>query len=132
MPSGARRGTLRVMGGGIAGTQRRPDFVVGLVLLAAVGVGGGGMATAAFHRAADDYRLTADFPTVSGLSAGAVVRLAGVPIGEVRSTSLRGEHAHVVLDIDSAMRLPTDSTAAIKGSGLVGERGLARFLEKLS
>lgn len=71
---------------------------------------------------ADHYPLYADFTTAGGLQDGAVIELAGVEIGRVERVRLADYKARVTLKIDEAVRLHTDTQAAIKTKGLIGER----------
>ena len=74
------------------------------------GAGGGG------------YEVIARFNTVGELSRGAEVRMAGVPVGAVRSISLDTEtyFARTDLEIRSDIEIPQDSTARIATAGLLG------------
>jgi phospholipid/cholesterol/gamma-HCH transport system substrate-binding protein len=74
-------------------------------------VGGGG------------YQVTAVFPSVAGLKVGALVEIAGVEVGRVKSLNLNEDYqARVVLDIDWGVDLQDDSIASIKTKGLLGEK----------
>ena len=74
-------------------------------------VGGGG------------YQVTAVFPSVAGLKVGAMVEIAGVEVGRVKSLNLDEDYqARVVLDIDWGVDLQEDSIASIKTKGLLGEK----------
>jgi phospholipid/cholesterol/gamma-HCH transport system substrate-binding protein len=68
------------------------------------------------------YTVYADFPTVGGLKSGAVVEIAGVPIGRVESIQLRDYVARVAMSIKNGVRLQTDATVSIKTKGLIGEK----------
>lgn len=71
---------------------------------------------------AGGYTVTADFPAVGGLKAGAGVEIAGVEIGRVESISLNDYQARVVLRVNSTIQLQDDSIASIKTKGLIGEK----------
>ena len=71
------------------------------------------------------YDLTADFASVENLQPFDTVEIAGVPVGSVQSISLRHDAAHVVLHMDGSVVVPSDSKAAIKTEGLVGETYVA-------
>ena len=74
-------------------------------------VGGGG------------YQVTAVFPSVAGLKVGALVEIAGVEVGRVKSLNLDEDYqAQIVLDIDWGIDLQEDSIASIKTKGLLGEK----------
>jgi phospholipid/cholesterol/gamma-HCH transport system substrate-binding protein len=68
------------------------------------------------------YLVTADFPSVGGLKAGAGVEIAGVEIGRVESISLADYQARVTLRFNPSIQLQEDSIASIKTKGLIGEK----------
>lgn len=69
----------------------------------------------------DRYALHARFATVGDLSQGAVVKLAGVPVGEVTAVRLEDYAARVELRVERSVKLPKDTIASIKTAGLLGE-----------
>lgn len=68
------------------------------------------------------YELSANFNRIDGLSVGSDVRLAGVRVGRVVSTSIdpRTYEAHVVLSVQDDIHLPADSSAEVANEGLLG------------
>jgi len=70
----------------------------------------------------DSYVLTARFPSASGVSEGTDVRVSGLKVGTVTGLKLdpKSYQALVKFSIDSAVKLPTDSTAAITSQGILG------------
>ena len=70
----------------------------------------------------DAYRVHAAFDSIAGLPPAADVRLAGVKVGVVVSSTLAPETylAHTTLAIDRAIRLPADTSAKIATHGLFG------------
>jgi phospholipid/cholesterol/gamma-HCH transport system substrate-binding protein len=68
------------------------------------------------------YVVTVEFPSVGGLKAGSAVEIAGVEIGRVESIGLADYQAHVVLRVNSEIKLQEDSIASIKTKGLIGEK----------
>jgi len=71
------------------------------------------------------YRLNAEFEKVSGLTAGAEVRVSGIQKGTVRRIDLPSrpdQKVRVEMDLDSETRrvIRKDSTAAIKSEGSSG------------
>lgn len=70
------------------------------------------------------YSLYAYFTSVSGLSEGASVEMAGVPIGKVKSVRLDTERmlAKVKLSIKSGIDLSEDVIASVKTSGIIGDK----------
>lgn len=74
-------------------------------------VGGGG------------YQIAAVFSSAGGLKVGAVVEIAGVEIGRIKSLTLNGDYqARVVMDINDKVKLQDDAIASIKTKGLLGEK----------
>lgn len=73
-------------------------------------------------RATDGYELVARFNRVDGLANGSDVRMSGIKIGSVVGQNLDPEtyRAVVRLSVDSAIKLPADTTARIQSDGLLG------------
>ncbi len=94
--------------------------LVGLVAIAylAIRIGGGRLV------APDTYQLTARFTNASGLKVGSSVRIAGVAIGDVTSVTLKPDDmvALVAFRVPATLKLDDDTVAAIKSSGLIGEK----------
>ena len=109
--------------------QTKLEFLVGIFVilgLAAVAyltvkLGGGSML------GGDTYVLEARFTSVSGLNTGSSVVVAGVPVGMVESIRMDPEEytAIVSFRVMSGLRLPTDSMASIKTTGLIGDKFVA-------
>lgn len=72
----------------------------------------------------DTYTLKARFSSVAGLHAGADVEVAGVPVGTVTDIVLDQEYgvALVTMEIDNDVELFDDVIAAVKTSGLIGDK----------
>ena len=72
----------------------------------------------------DTYLVEARFADAGGLYGGSSVHMAGVTVGRVERVRLDPADfsAIATLRIQSALRLPTDSMAAIKTSGLIGDK----------
>lgn len=70
------------------------------------------------------YTVNAVFSDVSGLRSGAAVEISGVSVGKVSSIQLDPQYgtATVVLYLDQQVRLRDDTIAAIKTSGLIGDK----------
>ena len=71
----------------------------------------------------NNYEVTARFDNIGGLTMKAPVTLAGVTIGRVASIGIDADDysARITLQIDQAHdNLPTDTSAAILTSGLLG------------
>lgn len=75
----------------------------------------------------DTYLLEARFANSGGLHPGCSVLAAGVPVGRVEAVRLdpADYSAIATLRISSQLRLPTDSMASIKTSGLIGDKYVA-------
>ena len=73
---------------------------------------------------AESYALKARFSTVSGLRTGNDVQISGVNVGRVTDIALDSEHdaAIVTMAIREDISLSDDSIAAIKTSGLIGDK----------
>ncbi len=74
--------------------------------------------------AGDSYVITAKFTAVNGLRPGSNVEISGVAVGKVSDISLDQKlyQAVVTMQIQNAVGVPVDSTAAVKTSGLIGDK----------
>ena len=72
----------------------------------------------------DHYTLTARFQSVTGLTSGASVEIAGVRVGQVGDIALDPERqvALVSLQIMNGVVLTDDVIASVKTSGLIGDK----------
>lgn len=70
----------------------------------------------------EGYRVIALFDSVAGLDTKAAVRMAGVQIGTVESVTLEDGRAKLVLRINSDVKVPRRSDAAVKTMGLLGDK----------
>jgi len=101
------------------------DLLVGLFVL----IGLGAVAYLSFSVGGLSYTgpggltLFADFDQTGGLKPRAPVVISGVKVGQVTAITL-GENfrAHVELDLDNRLKLPTDTSASIVTAGLLGDR----------
>jgi phospholipid/cholesterol/gamma-HCH transport system substrate-binding protein len=101
------------------------DLVVGCFVLA-------GLAAIAYlslsvggvtYSGPQGLRISADFDEIGGLKPRAPVVISGVKVGAVDSIDLADDYrARVVLNLDPALKLPTDTTASIVTSGVLGDR----------
>jgi phospholipid/cholesterol/gamma-HCH transport system substrate-binding protein len=68
------------------------------------------------------YPLTASFRSADGIAVGSDVRLAGVKVGTVSAMALNPStyYADIELQLDRAVKLPSDSAIAISSEGLLG------------
>ena len=70
----------------------------------------------------DGYRISAKFDRVDGILAGSVVRMSGIKIGTVISSSLDPQtyFANVVMSIRPDIKIPEDTSVAVSSEGLLG------------
>jgi phospholipid/cholesterol/gamma-HCH transport system substrate-binding protein len=79
-----------------------------------------------FYKTADirpktGYVVSAAFTKIDGLQAGSAVRVSGVKVGQVLDFSLNDNYQAVVrMNINSGVKLPTDTAAVIASEGLLG------------
>ncbi len=96
--------------------------VVGLTAIGYLSIQVGGLN----YKGPGGLRLYAVFDEIGGLKPRAPVAIAGVTVGQVVSidldTSLR---ARVTLDVDPKLALPSDTSAGIRTSGLLGDQYIA-------
>lgn len=73
----------------------------------------------------DFYTISAGFDSVSGLKPGARIEVAGVEVGKVERITLdskSGDRAVVYLKINSGVKLTDDVIAAVRTSGIIGDK----------
>jgi phospholipid/cholesterol/gamma-HCH transport system substrate-binding protein len=77
-----------------------------------------------FSSSGDTYPLVARFDNIGALKVRAPVRSAGVTVGRVASISLDAKtyQGVVRLDMQQKVQFPTDSSARILTSGLLGDQ----------
>jgi phospholipid/cholesterol/gamma-HCH transport system substrate-binding protein len=66
-------------------------------------------------------RIRARFDSVNELQVGAPVKLAGVPIGDVRRVQIEGNRVVVTLRVRPNAGVRTDSVATVRFAGLLGQ-----------
>ena len=72
------------------------------------------------------YEVNARFTNVGGLRPGNQVFIAGVPVGRVEKIDLNSQYAAIVhMNVREDVRLPTDTIASVKTSGLIGDKFIA-------
>ena len=73
------------------------------------------------------YTLRARFDRVDGLETGGDVRISGIKVGQVLAQTLDPAtyRAEVLFSVREGIELPTDSSAAIVSSGLLGGKYLS-------
>ena len=74
-------------------------------------------------RSVSGYTLSAKFDHIDGVHDGADIRLSGIKVGTIVSTSLDTKtfQALVKLSIDNNIKLPVDTIATITQNGLLGD-----------
>lgn len=75
----------------------------------------------------DSYSLVATFDDATNLHSRDDVKLAGVPVGQVRSVKVVDGRAEVRFDVDTDVVLPGDSEVAVRWRNLIGQRELYLF-----
>ena len=72
------------------------------------------------------YEVNARFTNVGGLRPGNQVFIAGVPVGRVEKIDLNSQYAAIVhMNLREDVRLPSDTIASVKTSGLIGDKFIA-------
>jgi phospholipid/cholesterol/gamma-HCH transport system substrate-binding protein len=74
---------------------------------------------------APQYTLYANFDNIGGLKTGDDVEISGVKVGHVSSISLKDYRAHVGMQIRDGIQVDSDAIAAIKTTGLIGDKYVA-------
>ncbi len=73
----------------------------------------------------DNYLVSAQFDSVSGLKSGASVEIAGVEVGQVDRIVLdpkSGSQAKVYLRLQSGVKLSDDVIASVRTRGIIGDK----------
>ncbi len=94
--------------------------LIGIILLVYMSLRVGGMR---FGKE-EGYTLTVKLDNAAGLDRDASVKVAGVEVGRIKDIKLQDHKAVVVLRIKPGVRIGRDFTAALKTSGLLGEKYL--------
>jgi phospholipid/cholesterol/gamma-HCH transport system substrate-binding protein len=68
------------------------------------------------------YTIYANFDNISGLKTGDQVEIAGVKVGKVVALGLKDDRAQVAMRINKDVKIDDDSIAAIKTSGIIGDK----------
>ena len=106
--------------------QNGLEFVVGLFMVAgflAFGYLALQLGEVGILSARKSYVVNAEFDNISGIKKGAAIQIAGVVVGQVKSTWLgKDDLAHVALQIDNGVRVPVNSMASVKSQGIVGDK----------
>ena len=75
-------------------------------------------------RSVQGYELTANFERIDGIRDGSDVRISGIKVGSVLTTTLDPKTflATVRMSVQPSVKLPDDSVAEIVSSGLLGDK----------
>ena len=68
------------------------------------------------------YSLYAEFEKAGGIKNGAVIEIAGVQVGKVKSITLHDYQALIEFAIDNDVKIQQDAIASIRTKGLIGEQ----------
>jgi phospholipid/cholesterol/gamma-HCH transport system substrate-binding protein len=106
--------------------KNKTEFVVGIFVLLGIAAivhlslqaGSGRLLSG------DTYLIESRFANAGGLNEGSTVLVSGVTAGRVEDIRMDPSDysAIVVLRVTSALRLPADTMASIKTSGLIGDK----------
>ena len=119
----------------LKGMKKRPlesynKTWLGFIAVAVVAVLIGAML--AVHALGVGYRhYTAEFLQAASLRAGNPIVVAGIPVGEVTSMKLDGDHVEAGLKIRDNIVLGKDSRARIKVTTILGSRYLVAGAQRL-
>ncbi|WP_353150773.1 outer membrane lipid asymmetry maintenance protein MlaD [Pollutimonas bauzanensis] len=108
-------------------TREKTDFWVGLfvvlggIALVFLALRAGNMSSFSF---APTYKVQAHFDNLGGLKVRAPVKSSGVVVGRVASIDFDNQRFQAVatLDLEQRYEFPSDSSASILTSGLLGEQ----------
>lgn len=76
----------------------------------------------AFTFGKSGYQLQIDYPQVSGLMPGHIVRYAGVQVGTVKQIDVKSDTVAVVAEIDDNIKIPKGAIFSIGSDGILGEK----------
>lgn len=68
------------------------------------------------------YELHVNYPQVSGLMPGHVVRYAGVQVGTVKKINIQPNRVEVITEINDDIKIPQGSVFTIGSDGILGEK----------
>ena len=95
-------------------------LIAGLVALAYLSVQLGGVSLFG----TDQYKVTARFSNISGLTDNATVQIAGVIVGKVSAINIDLDEYEAVVEmlVDPGVKLQEDSIASIRTQGIIGDK----------
>lgn len=68
------------------------------------------------------YGLVATFDDATGLTPNDDVKLAGIVVGKVKSIAVKDGRAEISFQVNKDVKLPVDSSAAVRWRNLIGQR----------
>ena len=68
------------------------------------------------------YEIYGLFSNSGGIKKGSSISIAGVEVGRVRTLTLEGYQARIVMNLPEDVKIQEDSIASIKTKGLIGEK----------
>ena len=71
---------------------------------------------------ADTYEMKAQFEDATGVLVGDAVKIAGVDVGRVTGTEIKGGNAVVTFSLDEGITLPRDTEVSIRWRNVLGQR----------
>lgn len=92
-------------------------LILPLVVLGLLAAGG-----FVLFRSEETKTLTAHFPRTVSLYEGSMVKVLGVPVGEVEKVTPSGTDVVVTMRYDADVRVPADAQAVIIAPSVVGDR----------
>lgn len=104
------------------------ETVVGIVvMIIAIGCVVIAYQSGTIHHEKAGYKLMANFTNADGLHVGSKVRIGGVDVGlvDVVGFDPSSYKAKITFSVQDDVKLPTDSSASIISSGLLGEKYLS-------
>ncbi len=70
------------------------------------------------------YPVFAEFDSIEGLTRGASVEIAGVPVGRVGQISLKKYRARVEINLNPEVSLDEETICSVRTKGIIGEKFL--------
>jgi phospholipid/cholesterol/gamma-HCH transport system substrate-binding protein len=74
------------------------------------------------RRSEGGYHVQMVVPSADGLYPGSLVKIAGVDVGAIDEVTVEGNRARLLMSIKSDYPIPTDTTASLRSSGMLGDR----------
>jgi phospholipid/cholesterol/gamma-HCH transport system substrate-binding protein len=110
----------------MAAQEENRNILIGAVMLLVLIAGLVAVHVNSAREKTSGYPLQARFDKAEGVGIGTEVRLAGVRVGKVTRQALDANfRAVLTLQLDSSVKLPKDSNAAVQTDGLLGAKFIA-------